>query len=144
MRGKLGRGGPQSGFTHSRFRRNYLYTGFDDILEGPDNKYDVNDDDKTERSDSQCESHDDSHAPTFDLTRRHLSFDHRNTHPHQQRPFKPRRLGRGRASVLICENDFRWSRGNDKLWIEEDNEVRIWVMIHNTRIIHIYYVYYLD
>ena len=47
-------------------------------------------------------------------------------HPSQVRPFKPRQLNRGGASRHMVENDFRFSRGTDKLWIDE-GEVRIWV-----------------
>ena len=74
-----------------------------------------------------------NHAAVLDLTKPlptrgdGVPFEHKNRHPYQQRPYKPRHYGRGAATKNMVDRDFKMSRGNDKVWLETDNEVRIWV-----------------
>lgn len=125
MRRNCGRGGPQAGHNYLNARFHDVEE-FENIVDRADNKCDA-DNVEREKSQPQCESRDDSCAYAmirkYNLTRRPQQRPQQ-----QQQPFKPRRLGRGRASVIRCENDFR------TLWIEENNEVRIWVLYYNTTI----------
>ena len=105
--------------------------GFGNIIEDKHkNKFGDVEDDGNNSDDSTTNELEEALAQPFDLTKNNdrsvQTFIHRNAHPHQQRAFKPRRLGRGRATAILVENDFKFSKGNDKLWVEK-NETRVWV-----------------
>ena len=42
------------------------------------------------------------------------------------RPYKPRSYPRGQITRKMIEDDFRFSKGKDKLWVD-DEETRVWV-----------------